>query len=79
MLVMGGDEATRRIREWETNAQLFDHRTPIIALTANALKGEKEKCLAADMDDYLAKPIDLKDLHRALLKFVNIPGALAQQ
>jgi CheY-like chemotaxis protein/nitrogen-specific signal transduction histidine kinase len=79
MPVMDGYEATRRIREWETDAQLIDHRIPIIALTAHALKGEREKCLAADMDDYLAKPIDLKNLHRTLLKFVNIPKSFAQQ
>jgi CheY-like chemotaxis protein len=45
-------------------------RVPIIALTAHVLKGEKEKCLAADMDDHLAKPIDEKNLYQVLLKWV---------
>jgi polar amino acid transport system substrate-binding protein len=46
------------------------HRLPVIALTAHALKGEKEKCLAADMDDYLSKPLDERDLFRVLLKWI---------
>jgi CheY-like chemotaxis protein len=70
MPVMDGYEATRHIREWEAASQVSGHRIPIIALTAHALKGEKEKCLAADMDDYLAKPLDEKDLHRLLLKWI---------
>jgi len=45
-------------------------RIPIIALTAHAMKGEKQKCLDADMDDYLPKPIDENDLYRKLDKWI---------
>jgi CheY-like chemotaxis protein/HPt (histidine-containing phosphotransfer) domain-containing protein len=68
MPVMDGYEATRHIREWEADSQVTGHRIPIIALTAHALTGEKEKCFAAGMDDYIAKPIDEKQLERVLLK-----------
>jgi PAS domain S-box-containing protein len=71
MPVMDGYEATRKIREREADAQTSDHRIPIIALTAHALKGEEEKCLAADMDDYLPKPLDERDFHRVLVKWIT--------
>jgi two-component system sensor histidine kinase/response regulator len=61
-----GYEATRQIRAIEAAAAM-PHRTPIIALTANALSGDREHCVAAGMDDYLAKPYHETQL-RALIR-----------
>jgi CheY-like chemotaxis protein len=52
---MGGYEATRLIRSDKTN--VLNHHLPIIALTASALTEDKEKCLSAGMNDYIAKPV----------------------
>ena len=59
MPVMDGIAATRQIRQLETGSA---RRLPIIGMTANAMKGDPEKCLSAGMDDYLSKPINLRDL-----------------
>jgi PAS domain S-box-containing protein len=59
---MGGEEATRRIRLGEAG----DPSVPIVALTAHALLGDRERILAMGMDDYLSKPIDMKELDRIL-------------
>jgi len=61
---MDGFEATAMIRNPES--KVLNHRVTIIAMTANAMKGDREQCLAAGMDDYLAKPI-IKDEVAALL------------
>ena len=83
MPVMDGLEATRRIRELET-----DVRTPIVAMTANAMESDRERCLAAGMDDYIAKPIKAQELQVLLQRFapriepvtgprtVTVPAAL---
>jgi HPt (histidine-containing phosphotransfer) domain-containing protein len=74
---MDGCQATRRIREREAQrcATAAGKRTPIVAMTAHALQDDRERCLAAGMDDYLAKPIDLAALADALKRWT---GALAQ-
>jgi CheY-like chemotaxis protein/HPt (histidine-containing phosphotransfer) domain-containing protein len=64
MPVMDGMTATRKIRAWETTGHL-----PIIALTANAMTGDRELCEAAGMDGYLTKPIEVERLRNVLTKF----------
>ncbi len=59
MPVMDGITATKKIRELELDK---DYYTPIIAITANALTGDKEKCITAGMDEYISKPFQIEDL-----------------
>ena len=68
MPVMDGLEATRRIRELENGGA---RRTPIVALTANAMMGTLERCLEAGMDDYLTKPLDISRLQDVLDRFMG--------
>jgi two-component system, sensor histidine kinase len=66
---MDGFEATRAIREWERSSRLDGStgaRLKIVALTANAMQGDRERCLEAGMDDYITKPISRSDLARVL-------------
>lgn len=65
MPVMNGLEATRRIREYEAP---FGRFVPIIAMTANAMSGDREKSIDAGMNDHITKPIDLAELEEALLR-----------
>jgi PAS domain S-box-containing protein len=68
MPVMDGFEATRNIRNWEKEQQ--KNRLTIIALTANAMEGDRQICLDAGMDDYLAKPYTQKTLFDTLVKWL---------
>jgi len=72
MPVMDGLQATETIRRWEA-----DHgvpRMPIIAMTANAMQGDRELCIQAGMDDYLAKPINIKMLYEKLAVWMGSPS-----
>ncbi|UYN94899.1 MAG: PAS-domain containing protein [Enhydrobacter sp.] len=70
---MDGFELTRHIRA-EEGGRPGGRRTPILALTANALKGEAERCIAAGMDDYLTKPLTLDRLRNALARWMAAPA-----
>ena len=66
---MDGFEATKRIRKGEAGERYVD--VPIIALTANAMKGDKERCVDAGMDDYLSKPFEVEDLLKKVEYWAN--------
>ncbi len=70
---MDGLEATRRIR-----ADNSLSRVPIIALTALAMPGDRERCQAAGADDYLSKPVSLKALVNAIAAYVHLPAAAVE-
>lgn len=65
---LDGFEATRRIRQWEAGGR----RTPIIAMTAHALKGDRERCMDAGMDDYISKPIQPQALLNVLERWLRV-------
>lgn len=68
MPVMDGLVATQKIREREAST---NHRSTIIALTANAMQEDKEKCLAAGMDDFIPKPITIRSVQDTLVKWIK--------
>jgi CheY-like chemotaxis protein/HPt (histidine-containing phosphotransfer) domain-containing protein len=68
MPLLNGLDATQRIRELEVGK---GQHTPIIAMTAHAMKGDRIRCLEAGMDDYVSKPVRKRDLYRALSVFAH--------
>ncbi|MEJ2656394.1 MAG: response regulator, partial [Desulfobacterales bacterium] len=68
---MDGYAATREIRSPQT--RVLDPNTPIIAMTAHAMKGDREKCLAAGMDDYISKPVHPEKLLEVIEKWLDGP------
>ena len=69
MPILDGLGATEQILELEKRQNLT--HTPIIALTAHAIKGDREKFINAGMDDYLSKPIDMESLRGVVSKFLD--------
>src|SRR5260370_1753009 len=67
---MDGLDATAAIRAWEKTTGTH---TPIMAMTAHAMKGDRERCLAAGMDGYISKPIRTKELEEAIGQLINKP------
>jgi CheY-like chemotaxis protein/HPt (histidine-containing phosphotransfer) domain-containing protein len=66
---MDGISATRAIRKGPLG--ILNQKVPIIAMTAHALKGDREKCIEAGMDDYISKPIQIKELFAVLEKWLS--------
>lgn len=77
MPVMGGFEATGNIRQYERENGLV--RTPIIALTAHAMLGDREKCIQAQMDEYLSKPLKSNLMMQTILKCATLGGSLLEK
>jgi signal transduction histidine kinase/CheY-like chemotaxis protein/HPt (histidine-containing phosphotransfer) domain-containing protein len=69
---MDGHELTRQIRAEEAKRGAAAVRTPIVAVTANAMKGEDERCLAVGMDAYLAKPVNMDQLRTTLERWIQV-------
>lgn len=72
MPIMDGYQATRAVREWEGSTGRRQ-RLPIVAMTANAMQGDRERCLQAGMDDYISKPVKRDSLTAALMRWIG-PG-----
>jgi CheY-like chemotaxis protein len=72
---VGGIDATTRIRALERDS---GGRVPIIALTAHAMEGDRERCLAAGMDGYVSKPIHREELFALMARLAPTPSAVGE-
>ncbi len=77
MPVMDGFEATRQIRSGKGGSE--HSLVPIIALTANAMHGDKDKCLDAGMNDYISKPIDVDILYNTIGQWISLDSPTAEE
>ncbi|KAG8533678.1 uncharacterized protein KY384_001419 [Bacidia gigantensis] len=77
MPILGGFDATRLIRKFERDEGLV--RTPIVALTAHAMMGDREKCISNGMDEYLTKPLKQTAMMQTILKCGMLGGKLLQK
>ena len=71
MPVMDGYKATEEIRN--PASKVLDHEVPVIAMTAHAMKGDRERCLDAGMDDYICKPVNPRELYDMIEKWITKP------
>ena len=76
MPIMDGFEAAAEIRKIEGDC---DNPIPIIAMTAHAMRGDRERCIDAGMNDYVAKPIEVEDLYRAIRDAANLDLRLEEK
>ena len=82
MPVMDGFTATATIRDCESDLKESKpdrRRTTIVAMTANAMQGDRERCLAAGMDDYISKPVKIEDFQAAIERWLEPPEAPADE
>jgi PAS domain S-box-containing protein len=76
---MDGHEFTRQVRKAEAERVPGGPRTPIVAVTANVMKGEEERCIAIGMDAYLAKPVSIEQLRVTLERWLSVDGGKRDQ
>lgn len=76
MPVMNGLQAAQAIRDAEAQSDGGDHHIPIIAVTAHAMSGDRERCFAAGMDDYLSKPVSPEKLEAIIRKWIDCSNAV---
>ena len=68
---MDGFEAAQMIRQLEQEGELTGQHTPIIAMTAHALHGDRQRCMDAGMDDYVSKPLDPRKVFQAIERWAD--------